>query len=263
MEIKLPSINCEKVADEIGSFIVEQCLAHTGAVIGLSGGVDSALVAYLAKRVFDRDKWNSFEKKNSLVALYMPTQFNSSTSKNYAKKVADFLEIKFVEVNIAPVTNLFSQELGTSSFNSRSPDVFGNMTSRMRANVLWTVAAIEKKIVLGTGNADEDFGVGYYTLGGDGLVSCSPIGMLSKRLVYVLAKWIGVPKEIIERVPTAELEAGQTDESDLGYKYEVVELVMEAIKQHPKSTTIIATSKMSTETSSRRSRGLSKKFMKP
>jgi len=102
--------------------------------------------------------------------------------------------------------------------------------SRIRGNILNTKAATERKVLLGTGNKDEDFGVGYYTLFGDGAVHCSPIGGLSKRLVKQVARDLGFDK-IADRVPTAGLEEGQTDFNDLGYDYDVVELVVEGIDQ--------------------------------
>jgi NH3-dependent NAD+ synthetase len=84
---------------------------------------------------------------------------------------------------------------------------------------------------MGTGNKDEDYGVGYYTLTGDGLVHMNPIGFLSKRLVRELGAELGFPPRIVNRTPTAGLEPEQTDEGDLGYAYEFVELVVEGLDQ--------------------------------
>jgi NAD+ synthase len=94
-------------------------------------------------------------------------------------------------------------------FRATNPEAFdsifhkGNMIARVRANVLSTKAATEKKIVAGTGNKDEDFGIGYYTLFGDGAVHLSPIGGLSKRLVREMASFLGLGGHIVNRVPTA------------------------------------------------------------
>jgi NAD+ synthetase len=102
--------------------------------------------------------------------------------------------------------------------------------SRIRANILSTKSATEKKCVIGTGNKDEDFGIGYYTLFGDGAVHMSPIGNLSKRLVRQMAEYLGFA-ETAKREPTAGLEPGQTDAKDLGYGYDAVEIVLEGLRQ--------------------------------
>jgi NAD+ synthase len=107
----------------------------------------------------------------------------------------------------------------------------GNMASRIRSNVLHTIAECENCLVCGTGNWDEDFGVGYYTLFGDGAVHMSPIGNLSKRLVYQMAEHLGVPESIIKKSPSARLEEGQTDFGDLGYGYGAVEIFSESLAQ--------------------------------
>jgi NAD+ synthetase len=105
------------------------------------------------------------------------------------------------------------------------------MISRIRANVLSTKAATENKILAGTGNRDEDFGIGYYTLFGDGAVHLSPIAGLPKRLVREMAAFLGLDEKIIHRQPTAGLEPGQSDFKDLGYDYDVVELITEGLEQ--------------------------------
>ena len=105
------------------------------------------------------------------------------------------------------------------------------MISRIRANVLSTKAATENKILAGTGNRDEDFGIGYYTLFGDGAVHLSPIAGLPKRLVREMAAFLGLDKKIIQREPTAGLEPGQSDFKDLGYDYDVVEIITEGLNQ--------------------------------
>jgi len=96
--------------------------------------------------------------------------------------------------------------------------------------VLHTKAATENKTVIGTGNKDEDFGVAYYTLFGDGAVHASPIGNLPKRLVRQMAAWLGF-EDLAGRVSTAGLEPGQTSFKDLGCDYEFAELVLNGLEQ--------------------------------
>ena len=97
--------------------------------------------------------------------------------------------------------------------------------------MLSTKAATENKILSGTGNKDEDFGIGYYTLFGDGAVHISPIAGLPKRLVREMAAFLGLDEQIIQREPTAGLEPGQSDFKDLGYDYDVVEIIAEGLSQ--------------------------------
>ena len=128
-------------------------------------------------------------------------------------------------------------EKPVEAFKVTNPEAFekdyhrGNLISRVRANVLSTKAATEKKLLAGTGNKDEDYGIGYYTLFGDGAVHFSPIAGLSKRLVRKMALFLGIDETIVHRTPTAGLEPGQSDFKDLGYDYDVVELVTEGLDQ--------------------------------
>ena len=182
-KIKLPKINPEKVADEIGNFVVETVnrVRATGGIIGLSGGVDSTTTAILVKRAFDK-----YNKKNhnklELVGYMLPSKLNNSKDTEDSIDVAKRLKLRYETHYIDPIVESY-YEINPEIFQINHTYDKGNLISRVRANVLSTKAAFEKKIVLGTGNKDEDFGVGYYTLFGDGAVHLSPIGNLSKRLV--------------------------------------------------------------------------------
>ncbi len=224
--IKLARMDCEKVSAEIGDFVIEQvgCTGTTGCVVGLSGGVDSSTTAALIKRAFDRHTAATYE----LVGYILPSSLNKQDDIQDAQGVARHLGIR---------CEVHSIEKPVEAFRATNPEAFesifhkGNMISRVRANVLSTKAATEKKIVAGTGNKDEDFGIGYYTLFGDGAVHVSPIGGLSKRLVREMAAVLGLDPAIVNRIPTAGLEPGQSDYKDLGYDYDVVELVSEGFVQ--------------------------------
>jgi len=225
-------MDCEQVCGEIGDFVIEAVLetASSGCVIGLSGGVDSSTAAALIKTGFDR--YNAKREKNQqeleLIGYILPSRVNPTQDEADAEAVANSLGIHY---EIHPIENL------VESFQATNPEAFaskfhkGNMISRIRANVLSTKAATEKKILAGTGNRDEDFGIGYYTLFGDGAVHLSPIAGLPKRLVREMAAFLGLDKKIIYREPTAGLEPGQSDFKDLGYDYDVVEIITEGLNQ--------------------------------
>ncbi|MEJ5360002.1 MAG: NAD(+) synthase [Desulfobacterales bacterium] len=224
--IRLPRMDCGRVCREIGDFVLARVrrAKTAGCVIGLSGGVDSSTTAALIRRAFKRPEAQGLE----LVGYVLPTRLNREEDTRDAVAVAALLELRH---EIIPL------EKAVEGFRSTNPEAFavpfhlGNLISRVRANVLSTKAATENKLVAGTGNRDEDFGIGYYTLFGDGAVHLSPIGGLSKRLVREMARFLNLPERIVRRVPTAGLEPEQTDFKDLGYDYDLVELVVEGFRQ--------------------------------
>lgn len=227
-QIYLAEINPEKVADQIGDYIVARTrrFKKSGAILGLSGGVDSTTTAALANRAFKRRSESGLE----LVAYMLPSNENDPEDESDGKKVANKLGIRNYTVSIQPVVEAL-KITNPESFNPKYDGFHsGNLASEARALVLHGYAATEQKILLGTGNRDEDFGVGYYTLFGDGAVHMSPIGNLPKRLVRQIARYLGF-SDLADRAPKDGLKKGRTDFNDLGYKYELVELVSEALKQ--------------------------------
>lgn len=231
-KIKLARMDPEIVSDEIEKFIIQKILNHAsnGGVIGLSGGVDSTLTAALAKGAFDRfnngdgEKW---AKGLELVGYILPSNVNNPADEKDAITVAEKLGIRYEILNIEPVVEAY-RHTNPKTFESAYHK--GNLMSEIRATILHQKAATEKKLVIGTGNRDEDFGVGYYTLFGDGAVHMSPIGNLPKRLVKELAIYRGFV-DAAKREPTDGLAKGRTDATDLGYEYNVVEMVTEGLLQ--------------------------------
>lgn len=227
-EILLPEMDPELVSREIGDFMVDivRSSGGTGGVIGISGGVDSMTAAALAKRAFDRhnaEHGTTYE----LVGYMLPSKTNAAADQEDGRKVAERLGIRYELLSIEPLVESYkttNPEAFTSKFHK------GNLTSRIRGTVLNTKGSTEHKTVIGTGNKDEDFGIGYYTLFGDGAVHCSPIGGLSKRLVRQMARHLGF-SDLADREPTAGLEPKQTDFGDLGYSYDLVEIVSEGLEQ--------------------------------
>lgn len=227
-KIKLAKIDYEQVEGEIKNFILENTLElnKTGAVIGLSGGVDSTLSAILTKKAFDMYN-NSNENKLELKGYILPSKVNNNADLLDAKEFAEKLGINYKIIEIEPFVNVYDKMISEIKKNLFDR---GNLMSRIRANVLHTNAALENKLVMGTGNKDEDYGLGYYTLFGDGAVHLSPLGELAKRHVKELVSHYGFEK-IANREPTAGLELSQTDFNDLGYTYDLAELVIEGIDQ--------------------------------
>ena len=186
-------------------------------VIGVSGGIDSAVTSALcAKTGF------------KTIAVSMPIKQNS-TQHDLSLKHLDWLKKNFenVETQIIQLDNLFkSFEHTMKDFNSSL--AFANSRSRLRMVTLYQIAQSNRGIVVGTGNKVEDFGVGFYTKYGDGGVDISPIADCNKTEVWELGKELGILKEIIDAAPTDGLwDDGRTDEGQLGLKYEELEEAMD------------------------------------
>ncbi len=229
MKIKLAQIDPALVSREIGDFVIDTVLdvEATGCVVGLSGGVDSTCTAAIIKTAFDRYNVDH-EHHLELVGYILPSEVNDPKDTEDGITVAERLGIKYEIISIEPHVKAFES---TCPEAMASPFHRGNRMSEMRAGILHAKAAApEGKIVAGTGNKDEDFELGYYTLYGDGAAHFNPIGELRKRHVRQVAAYCGFV-DLAQRIPTAGLEKGQTDFKDLGYKYETGEVVGEGLRQ--------------------------------
>jgi NAD+ synthase len=227
--IKLAKMDAKQVAEEIGDFILRKVLEmrKTGGVLGLSGGVDSTCVAALAKRAFDRHNAKNPKPPLEVVGYILPSKTNDPKDAEDGLKVATRLGIRHEVCSIEAIVEAF-KSTNAEALNHKYHR--GNLTSEIRAVVLHTKAATENKAVIGTGNKDEDYGVAYYTLFGDGAVHMSPIGNLPKRLVREMTRYLGF-EDLSGRVSTAGLEPGQTSFKDLGCDYEFAELVLNGLDQ--------------------------------
>jgi len=194
------------------------------AVIGMSGGADSTLVATLCTI--------ALEKKN-VYGYGMPYNENDfDTFNNRSRKIATKLGIFYALVPISDSVDHLFHRIEDTTGNKISSLNLGNIKSRVRMVLLYSLNARLSETtgkrcrVIGTGNLSEDF-IGYETKGGDALADIFPIGLLFKSEVYQLLDYFvkkGILKdEMIDRVPSAGLEPGQTDEEDLGYSYNEME----------------------------------------
>lgn len=189
-----------------------------GVVFGLSGGVDSAVVGALARRAFG----------DQLLAIIMPCQSALQDILD-ARAVAEALSLPAIMVEL---DDAYSLLVGQYEAFQRVEDpalarqVRGNIKPRLRMITLYYFAQARGYLVAGTGNRSE-LEVGYFTKHGDGGVDLLPIGGLVKWQVRELAAYLGVPRSIIDKPPTAGLYAGQTDEEEMGVTYRDLDAYLE------------------------------------
>lgn len=175
------------------------------AVIGLSGGIDSALVAYLTVAALGPE---------NVLGIRMPYASSSADSMIDAQKVIDALNMQSLTVPITPFVAPFFER-----FEGITDTRKGNVMARMRMIVLYDQSAAFGGLVIGTSNKTEAL-IGYSTVYGDNAAAIQPIADLYKTQVRQLARALGVPRSIIDKPPSADLWAGQTDEGEIGYTYD-------------------------------------------
>ena len=177
-------------------------------VVGLSGGIDSAVVAVLAHRAF----------ADALLCVKMPSHYSSQNSLDDADELCEKFGLRSETRSIEALLKAYvSEEMD----NLR----IGNFSARMRMATLFDISARERALVLGTSNKSELM-LGYGTLFGDLASAVNPIGDLYKTEVFELAAYLGVPESIISKPPSADLWAGQSDEAELGYRYAEIDSVL-------------------------------------
>ena len=180
-------------------------------VIGLSGGVDSAVSCALATRALG---------KANVLAVMMPYKTSSPDSLADAKLLAHQLGISYELCEITPMVDAYFAAQQVTDNVRR-----GNVMARMRMIVLYDISMRDRRLVIGTSNKTELL-LGYGTLFGDMASAINPIGDLYKTQVWALAKHLGIPNCIIEKKPSADLWEGQTDEDELGFTYAEVDKLL-------------------------------------
>lgn len=206
-------INTDIATKMLCGFISDQIekAGMKGAVIGLSGGIDSALSAYLSAQALGSD---------NVLAVRMPYKSSSESSLTDAETIIEELGLPSITV---PITDMVDPLI--AQFPDMSNVRKGNIMARMRMVVLYDQSAARGLLPMGTSNKTE-FLLGYSTIYGDSGVAMQPIADLYKYQVRQLARALGVPDSVLSKAPSADLWAGQTDEDELGFTYDAVDQVL-------------------------------------
>jgi len=177
-----------------------------GVVVGLSGGVDSALAAALAAKALEPSRVHAF---------LLPYRTSNPDSISDAEVVAKDFDLVTTTIDISPMVDLYFENLAEGDIDKVR---LGNKMARERMSILFDQAKKLGCLVLGTSNKTEIL-LGYSTIFGDNASSINPLGDLYKQQVWQLAHHLGVPQEVVGKKPSADLWPGQTDEGELGFDY--------------------------------------------
>lgn len=214
-------INAGLVAEWLVRFLRDECLRRRNiskVVLGLSGGVDSAVVAYLCARAFGPE---------NVYAFRMPYKISSQESLDHANLVVDDIGINVRTIEITKMVDGYIETFEPEI----SPARLGNVCARCRMITLFDQSAkLGAALPIGTGNKSERL-FGYYTWHADDSPPINPIGDLFKTQVWHLAKVLGVPDEIVNKPASADLIKGQTDESDFGITYAKADRILHYMTQ--------------------------------
>ncbi len=210
----IPGIDRE-YADRIVGFIRDTVRGSgcDGAVIGLSGGIDSAVVTKLTVEALGPKK---------VINVFMPSATTPEDDHRCTSEFSSSLGTDYRVIGISPMVDAFSDALGLGAEDRLSR---GNISARCRMTILFDIARRMNHLVIGTSNKSEMM-MGYFTKFGDGACDVVPIVNLYKTQVRELAGIIGIPKEIITRPPSAGLWEGQTDEGEMGVTYNDLDNVL-------------------------------------
>lgn len=205
-----------RLIERISSWMREQVkrAGAAGVVVGISGGLDSAVVAVLAQKALG----------DHVLGLIMPCH-SQPEDENDALLLAHTFKIRWERIDLSPVYDVFLKQLPEAGELCKA-----NLKPRLRMSTLYYFANKMNYLVAGTGNKSEIL-VGYFTKYGDGGVDMLPIGDLTKTQVRKLAEQLKIPRRIIERPPSAGLWSGQTDEEEMNIRYEELDKIITALEK--------------------------------
>jgi NAD+ synthase len=209
-------VNWENVEQQLKTFLDIE-VSKTGfkkVVVGISGGLDSAVVSILCKKVF----------KDNMHGVLIPSQYSSVASINDAKELCSKFNISYETVNIASMIDGYFNNIKNEASSLR----IGNLSARMRMSVLYDISARDNSLVIGTSNKSELL-LGYGTIFGDIACAINPIGQMYKSDEFDFASYLGVPNSILDKKPSADLWKGQSDEEELGYTYSIMDKLLKKI----------------------------------
>ncbi|HEY6234700.1 MAG TPA: NAD+ synthase [Candidatus Elarobacter sp.] len=222
------AIDPELAARWLEAFLRDELVVRRGigkAILGLSGGIDSALVGYLCARALGPE---------NVYAIRMPYKTSAASSLSDAQRIVDALGINSETIEITDAVDGYLKHAPDAD-----PRRKGNVMARMRMLVLFDQSARRSALPVGTGNKTERL-MGYFTWHADDTPPVNPIGDLFKTQVWALARHLGVPNEVVDKPPSADLEANQTDESDLGITYAKADRILNLILLGYKDDAIVA-----------------------
>lgn len=206
-------IQPDLVVDLLVRFLHEE-IGQSGfdrALVGLSGGLDSAVVAALCARAFGA---------KHVLAVTMPYRTSNPESEAHAKLVADHLGVATRRVDITRMADGYLDQERVETPLRR-----GNVMARCRMIALYDLSVEWRGLVVGTSNKTEIL-LGYTTQWGDGAHAVNPLGDLYKHQVYQVARHLGLPRAVLDKAPSADLFAGQTDEAELGFTYAAADAIL-------------------------------------
>ncbi len=199
----------QKIINDCKEWIKNQVesAGASGVILGLSGGIDSAVVSVLARQALGH---------NGTFGIIMPCHSIKKDEED-AKLTAEKFDVPYKIIDLSEIFDGILKLIGDVPILAQS-----NLKARLRMSVLYSVAQAKNFLVCGTSNRSE-FYTGYFTKYGDAGVDLMPLANFLKREVREVAKILGLPDEIINKAPSAGLYEGQTDESDMGFTYEILD----------------------------------------